>query len=68
MTNPKTAWLEEVTRLYALVRGGDRTVATEELLTAAVTSARTQGATWQEIGDAMGCSRQYANKRFADVR
>jgi hypothetical protein len=65
---PKMAWLTEVTRLYDLVRDGDRTAEVEQSLTTAVDQSRKHGATWQEIGDAIGVSRQYANKRFADVR
>lgn len=64
MTHPKTAWLDEAGDLYEAIRQGDRKVETETRLRAAITQARTLGATWQEIGDAMGTSRQYANKRY----
>ncbi len=64
MTHPRQAWLDEVATLYRRMRDGDRTVATERQLYASIAQARQLGATWQTIGDAMGVSRQYANKRF----
>ena len=66
MTHPKQAWLEEVATLYRRMRDGDRSVATEQEIRAGVVQALQAGATWQNIGDAMGVSRQYANKRFGD--
>jgi predicted transcriptional regulator len=65
MAHPKEAWLEEITIVYDRIRRGDRLVATENLLIAAVKSARRFEATWQEIADSMGVTRQYAHKRLA---
>lgn len=67
MTDPKQAWLEEVTRLKDLQNAGDRTIRTDNDLRAAVVMARRCGATWQQIGDACGTTRQYVNKRFGPI-
>jgi hypothetical protein len=67
VTEPKTAWLEEIGQLKDRQNAGDRTWDTENALIAAVRSSRQCGATWQEIGDAMGTTRQYANKRFGPI-
>lgn len=61
---PKNAWLAEITRLHQVIKDGDRTYAREDEIVTAVGKARDHKATWQEIGDAMGTSRQYVHKRF----
>jgi hypothetical protein len=64
VTHPKSAWLEEITSTYDRIRDGDREATTERAMQHAVDQARKHNATWQEIGDAMSTSRQYANKRY----
>lgn len=41
-----------------------RLAAAEKDLRASVQRARDEGATWQEIGDALGITRQAAQQRF----
>lgn len=50
-----------LTRLDAIVEG---TRYWTEVLTRAVTLAREQGASWKDIGDALGVSPQAAHQRF----
>ncbi|MEM9613676.1 MAG: hypothetical protein AAF962_24065 [Actinomycetota bacterium] len=47
-----------------IVRAHQQVVASKAALQEAVTAARRQGHTWQEIGDALHMSRQAAFKRF----
>lgn len=62
--HPRDAWLEEVGRLHQVIRNGDRSFDREVEIVEAVRQARNHGATWQNVGDAMGTSRQYVHKRF----
>lgn len=64
---PSSAWLEEITALHLRIKDGDRSYETDAQLTQAIGQARKFNATWQQIGDAMGTSRQYVHKRFATV-
>lgn len=50
-----------LTALAAALAGA---VEAEEHLVAAVDAARDAGATWADIGEALGISRQAAHKRF----
>lgn len=52
---------EGLARLDAIQQG---TVYWTQVLMKAVTLAREQGATWKEIGDALGVSAQAAHGRF----
>jgi hypothetical protein len=77
LSEPRKRWdRKRVAHLRRVVRQGsrglDRLAAFCELspymtkmLDDAVTLARTQGATWSEIGEALGTSEQAAHKRFA---
>lgn len=47
-----------------VIRAQEQLMASKERLQNAVTAARSQGHTWQEIGDALHMSRQAAFKRF----
>jgi hypothetical protein len=51
--------------LTALTAALEWAVEAEEHLNRAVTAARAAGATWADIGDALGITRQAAHKRFA---
>lgn len=42
-----------------------RELDTDQALRAAVSEARTQGATWEQIGNALGMTRQNAHARFS---
>jgi hypothetical protein len=64
MTDTQTAWLQEVKTLRELQVNGDRSLTTEQAINTAVKKCRELGATWQQIGDQMGTSRQYVQKRF----
>ena len=57
------ATLEEVLRNLAPVAGAATQV--EESLAAWITKARSLGATWAQIGDALGITRQSAWERFS---
>lgn len=51
-------------RLLALTRIAARAGEVEEALAQMVANARAGGHSWQEIGDALGISRQGASQRF----
>jgi hypothetical protein len=63
----------EVAELFARVRAGDPAVGlravgalhrlAEQVEAAAVTAARDQGWSWEQIGDALGVSRQSAHAK-----
>jgi hypothetical protein len=56
--------LEDV--LVDLSEMSETAVAIEEALADRVEVARTQGATWAQIGEALGVTRQSAWQRFSD--
>ena len=51
--------------LEALAELRRRELDTDQALRAAVSEARSQGATWQQIARALGVSRQNAHARFS---
>lgn len=67
MSDPKSAWLDELSLLRDKEKAGDRSQTLDDQMRAAISQARIYGATWQQIGDAMGTSRQYVNKRFGPI-
>lgn len=51
-------------RLVAITRTATRAGEIEQTLAQMVANARAGGHSWQEIGDALGISRQGASQRF----
>lgn len=62
--NPREAWLTEVHNLYDRWRRGERTYDLDASIRETIEHCRKLRCSWQEIGDAMGTSRQYANRRY----
>lgn len=59
---------EELPPLDLVRRSADAELAARSLLRDAVTSARAAGASWADVGHALGMSRQAAQQRFGDTR
>lgn len=57
--------VNELNRLEALRVAHAIAFAVQDVLPALVEAARSQGATWQQIGDALGTTREAAWQRFA---
>lgn len=65
LASPALQETEHPLRTVAAVHGlGDQTA---RMMTAAVAAARASGATWQQIGQVLGVSRQAAFQRFGRV-
>ena len=64
--DPDTAEVEDLSDLQAVAAASEAVQADEVRLHDAVRAAREHGRSWNQLGAALGVSRQAARQRFAD--